>query len=65
MPAQYHSSSGSSSAGERIYHDSRRERPERKEPRKPIKREVIVIHHNTVTRDEPLRSAGMSHNRWT
>ena len=64
MSAPYHSSSGSSSAGERIYHDSRRERSERKEPRKPIKREVVVIHHNTITRDEPLRSSSMSHNRW-
>ncbi|EXJ61350.1 uncharacterized protein A1O5_11908 [Cladophialophora psammophila CBS 110553] len=63
MAPQYHSSSGSSSAGERIYHDSRREPRERKEPRKPVKREVVVIHHNTVTRDE-TRSSDMSHNRW-
>ncbi|KIW51131.1 hypothetical protein PV05_09882 [Exophiala xenobiotica] len=63
MP-HYHSTSGSSSSGERIYHNPRRDGRDRKEPRPVPKREVVVIHHHTTTRDDPVRSAGMSHNRW-
>ncbi|KIX06995.1 uncharacterized protein Z518_04971 [Rhinocladiella mackenziei CBS 650.93] len=63
MP-HYHSSSGSSSGGERVYHNSRREARDRKDPRPVPKREVIVIHHHTITRDDPIRTSGMSHNRW-
>ncbi|KAK5049493.1 hypothetical protein LTR84_004422 [Exophiala bonariae] len=63
MP-HYHSSSNSSSGAERLYHNPRREGRDRKEPRPAPKREVVVIHHNTTTRDDPVRTSGMSHNRW-
>ncbi|KEF62173.1 uncharacterized protein A1O9_00145 [Exophiala aquamarina CBS 119918] len=64
MP-QYHTSSNSSGSVER-YHTSnpRREGRDRKDPRPTPKREVVVIHHNTTTRDDPVRTSGMSHNRW-
>ncbi|KIV77559.1 hypothetical protein PV11_09349 [Exophiala sideris] len=62
MP-HYHSSSTSSSGGERVYHDSRREARDRKDPRKVPKREVVVINHHTSTHD-PVRTSDMTNNRW-
>lgn len=46
------------------YHTPRRENLDRREPR-PIRREVVVIHHNTISRDDPVRTSTMSHNRWS
>ncbi|KAL6243879.1 hypothetical protein RBB50_009313 [Rhinocladiella similis] len=63
MP-HYHSTSGSSSGGERVYHNPRRDARGPKDPRPVPKREVVVIHHHAATQDDPVRTAGMSHNKW-
>ncbi|KAJ9603397.1 hypothetical protein H2200_012175 [Cladophialophora chaetospira] len=49
---------------ERIYHSPARRPVPRKEPRKPVERNMVAIHHNSITVDDHGRRSGFSHSRW-
>ena len=63
MPSKYYESSRSSSEGDRIYHNPRREPSSYSSTKKPAKRVVEVHNHNKAS-DEPKRPHKSDQGRW-